>query len=65
MATVTSDGGGQNLPVKQEADSHHVSEGEENIQVPETKVVELVLGQLWVLYFYLSHKIKIGTQIVV
>ncbi|XP_058251858.1 zinc finger protein with KRAB and SCAN domains 8-like [Hemibagrus wyckioides] len=34
VGTVTGEGG---RPVKQEADSHHVPEGEENIQVPETK----------------------------
>ncbi|KAK2860077.1 hypothetical protein Q7C36_004243 [Tachysurus vachellii] len=34
VGTVTSDGGGQNL---HQAESHRVSEGKENIQVPETK----------------------------
>lgn len=44
VGTVTGEGGG---PVKQEADSHHVPEGEENIQAPETKVGKLTLGLLF------------------
>lgn len=44
MGTVTAEGGGHHLPVKQEADSHHVPEDEENNPVPTAKVGQIVLG---------------------
>ncbi|XP_017328541.1 uncharacterized protein LOC108268219 isoform X1 [Ictalurus punctatus] len=37
VGTVTAEGGGHHLPVKQEADSHHVPEDEENNPVPTAK----------------------------
>lgn len=44
VGTVTAEGGGHHLPVKQEADSHHVPEDEENNPVPTAKVGQIVLG---------------------
>lgn len=38
MGTMTGEDGGRHLPVKREADSHHVPEDEENNPVPEAKV---------------------------
>lgn len=42
MGTMTGEGGGHHLPVKQEADGHQAPEEEEKIPVPKAKVGQLV-----------------------
>lgn len=50
MGTVTGEGGGHHLPVKQEADGRHVPEEEENKPDPKAKVGQLLLGLSRLLY---------------
>lgn len=56
--TVTCTSEGQNLCVKQEAESYEVSEEEENNQTPEAEVRFLIPEVLqFFFYYYLSHKL--------